>query len=84
MSAWECYNGQWQLNGKPVKVAPVQITPYGNQHIPYEVAEEAYKEYLEQHGSGQSLQRLCERGGFSASEMAILLYDRIKRLERCP
>jgi len=82
MSNWECYNGTWKLGGVPVKVAPVQIQPYGNKDIPYEVAEEAYKEYAAQHGNGQTLERLCERGGFASSEMAILLYDRIKRLER--
>jgi hypothetical protein len=45
------------------------------------VAAEAYKEYAAQYGTGQSLARLNERGGFGWSELAILLYERIKRLE---
>jgi hypothetical protein len=46
------------------------------------VAEEAYKEYADQYGNSQSFERLCERGGFGIDELAILLFDRIKRLER--
>lgn len=49
--------------------------------IPMKIAEEAYKEYAAQFGTSQSLARLNERGGFGAEELAILLYERIKRLE---
>ncbi len=48
--------------------------------VPLVVAEEAHKEYAAQ-GYSQSLARLNERGGFGAAELAILLYQRIKRLE---
>lgn len=48
--------------------------------MPLVVAEEAHKEYAAQ-GYSQSLARLNERGGFGAAELAILLYQRIKRLE---
>ena len=49
--------------------------------VPRPIAEEAYKEYVEQHGDSQSFESLHERGGFGAVEMAVLLYIRIKRLE---
>jgi hypothetical protein len=49
--------------------------------IPKIIAEEAYKEYSAQGHGSQSFQRLQERGGFSAEEIAILLFDRIKRIE---
>lgn len=41
--------------------------------IPWEHAEEAYKEYSLQYGTSQSLQRLAERGGFGASEIVMFL-----------
>jgi len=53
----------------------------GDFEIPSIVAAEAYKEYVAQHGTIQSFERLCERGGFTPSELAILLFNRIKRLE---
>ncbi|OCJ44091.1 hypothetical protein [Serratia sp. 14-2641] len=61
---------------------PVQKTKA--VEIKIEIAQEAYKEYAAQFGKGQSLERLCERGGFSWYELASLLYDRIKRLEGVP
>lgn len=48
---------------------------------PREVSEEAYKEYVAQGHGDQSHARLLERGGFGSVEMAIFLYQRIKRLE---
>jgi len=81
-SEWACVNGVWEgPDGKPVKTAPLQIHPRGNQCIPWEVASEGYREYVACYGQGQTLERLCERGGFAATELCILLYDRIKRLE---
>lgn len=50
-------------------------------NIPKMIAQEAYKEYVDQGHGGQSFDRLHERGGFSAEEIAMLLFDRIKRLE---
>jgi hypothetical protein len=81
--AWICWNGQWQdrATGLPAETAPVQLVPRIDARVPVEIAQEAYKEYAAQHGTSQSFERLCERGGFSATELAILLYERIKRLE---
>ncbi len=76
------YNGEWQSNGKKIDTFPIQDTR-GDCDVPLVVAEEAYKEYAAQHGARQSLKRLGERGGFGASELAILLYERCKRLEKC-
>jgi hypothetical protein len=73
-----CFNGKWNVPTLPIQ----KIQGYtGGGQIPRVVAEEAYKEYSAQYGTSQSLERLCERGGFGAEELAILLYDRIKRLE---
>jgi hypothetical protein len=49
--------------------------------VPWEHAEEAYKEYSAQFGTSQSLERLAERQGFGAAEIVTLLVQRIKRLE---
>jgi len=73
------YNGVWKYMGKPCDTAPVQKT---SGKIPYKIAEEAYKEYSARYGSTQSLQQLNDRGGFGAEELAILLYYRIKRIEK--
>lgn len=42
-------------------------------HVPWSVAEKAYKAYVAQFGSDQSLERIAERGGFGHSELAWLL-----------
>lgn len=63
----------------PMQTAPIQTL--NEKDVPWDVAAEAYKEYAAQYGTSQSLERLCERGGFSASELAILLFERIKRIE---
>jgi len=77
MSQWLCINGKWNCKTSPIQKG------YGesNTSIPYEVAEEAYKEYSAQYGKQQTLERLNERGGFGFAELSILLYERIKRLE---
>ena len=85
MSDWSCVNGIWKdAGGREIKTAPVQkIAGYtGDGRIPFEVAEEAYKEYSAVYGTRQTLERLNQRGGFGAEELMILLYDRCKRLER--
>lgn len=41
--------------------------------IPWWLAEEAYRFYAQQFGTGQSLERLAERGGFGRNELLILL-----------
>lgn len=76
---WELHNGIWKDRaGNVVQTAPVQIVK--NKNIPIEIAEEAYLEYAAQFGNDQSLERLNHRGGFSALEIVLLLFDRIKRL----
>lgn len=79
---WMRVNGVWRDErfNVPMVTAPIQTAR--ETDVPWDVAAEAYKEYAAQHGTEQSLERLCERGGFGASELAILLYERIKRIER--
>ena len=45
-------------NGRP---APLKI--------PWSIAEKAYSQYVFSYGRGQSLERIAQRGGFSALEM---------------
>lgn len=52
-----------------------------SHRIDRRIAEEAYKEYAARGNSDQSFDRLHERGGFGAIELATLLFQRIKRLE---
>ena len=80
-----CLNGVWKDGaGRVLPTAPMQRSQdiMGDHKIPRVVAEEAYKEYAAQNGTSQSFDRLCERGGFGPSELAILLFERIKRLEK--
>ena len=67
-------NGKWNTSTMPMQ-------NWNDTTIPLVVAEEGYKEYSTQQGTGQSLERLGERGGFAGSELSILLFERIKRLE---
>jgi hypothetical protein len=79
-----CVNGKWvDGSSKPLRTLPIQVTQrcMGDSEIPAEIVEEAYKEYAARYGTAQSLERLCERGGFGVAELARLLYDRIKRIE---
>jgi hypothetical protein len=41
----------------------------GPLRIPWSVAEKAYCQYARHYGTGQSLERLAERGGFGLGEM---------------
>jgi hypothetical protein len=41
--------------------------------IPWSLAQLAYEKYSEHYGTGQSLERLAERGGFGWAELASLL-----------
>lgn len=79
---WMRVNGVWRDErfNVPMETAPIQVR--GEGEVPLDVAVEAYKEYAAQYGTSQSLARLNERGGFGAAELAILLYERCKRLER--
>ena len=69
----------WHDGTVVVESAPLLDSSRG---IPMAVAEEAYKEYVARHGNIQSLERINQRGGFGAAELAILLYDRIKVYQR--
>ena len=65
------------------KKFPIQVQYRDTDNwIPFEVAEEIYKEYSHKFGTDQSLQRIGERGGFGKMEAIKLLYERIKRLEK--
>lgn len=71
-------DGNWKdAGGSPIPTVPMQV---GIRKIPEIIAQEAYKEYADQGHGGQSFARLHERGGFSAVEIATLLYERIQRL----
>lgn len=82
MSQFICEQiGKWRTReGEPVKSFPLQLRNLDTS-LPLPVAEEAYKEYVAQYGNQQSLERLAQRGGFGAAEIATLLFERIKRLE---
>ncbi len=43
--------------------------PSGPLRLPWSVAERAYSVYSSRYGTGQSLETLCERGGFYAEEL---------------
>lgn len=60
--------GRENYSGEPVR-------------IPWNYAEEAYKEYSAQYGTQQSLERLAERHGFGVFEIIDLLVKRIRRIE---
>jgi len=78
---WYFNNGRWENGaGVPLKVAPIQT--HLEKSVPWDVSAEAWKEYADQGHGSQSHERICERAGFGAAELAILLYERIKRLER--
>jgi hypothetical protein len=74
MTGFMCTNGKWNCRTAP-------LSPSRTGSVPAVIAEEAYKEYAAQFGTSQSLQRLNERGGFGDTELAIMLYERIKRIE---
>ena len=46
--------------------------------IPWETAEKVYAAYVVLYGTGQSLQRISERGGFAWSEVAGI-FDTLRR-----
>lgn len=49
--------------------------------VPWEHAEEAFKEHSARYGTSQSLEHLAARHGFGAGEIVMLLVGRIRRLE---
>ena len=72
------------LPTRQAKMFPIQgRETYSNERIkiPWGHAEEAYKEYSEQYGTQQSLERLAERQGFGVFEIIDLLVKRIRRIE---
>lgn len=70
---------QWPLTSEVVHV-PMQPED-DSRRIPMEISAEAWKEYAAQGHGDQSHQRMIQRGGFGSVELAILLFQRIKRLE---
>lgn len=48
------------------KLFPLHST---GRMIPWSVAERAYEVYSKRYGTGQSLERLAQRGGFGACEL---------------
>jgi hypothetical protein len=73
-----CAGPQWPGRDGVVHV-PVQ--PEDPGRVPLEVSAEAWKEYAAQGHGDQSHERIIQRGGFGSLELAILLFQRIKRLE---
>lgn len=59
---WFPLQSNWQDRGK----AGAHPT---RRRIPWDIAEKAYGAYAARYGSGQSIERMAERGGFSNSEM---------------
>lgn len=53
------------------RLFPIQNGP----SIPWDMAEIAYATYSKMHGTGQSLKRLAERGGFGWSEFLHLYFN---------
>lgn len=49
--------------------------------IPWSLAERAYVDYARRHGTGQSLERLAERGGFGLAELGMYLSSPRGRLD---
>lgn len=58
-------------------MAPIQAKHFPHNtpqtFVPYWLAEIAYKQYSALYGGSQSLERLCERGGFCPVELAEFL-----------
>ena len=54
---------------------------YKHPTIRKDIAREAYQEYSDQGHGDQSFERLHERGGFGCRELAMLLFQRIHRLQ---
>lgn len=83
MSRFVCIKGgQWKTkDSAPVESLPIQTRDCPNS-LPRPIVEVAYKEYAAQHDTQQSLERLAERGGFGTTEIIILLYEHIERLDR--
>lgn len=59
--------GSSYRDSKGRKVYPVV------SHVPWWLAEEAYRYYSACYGTQQSLERLAERGGFGRKELLMLL-----------
>jgi hypothetical protein len=60
------------------RMFPIQAQRGAAPHpmqVPWHVAELAYSVYAGQNGTGQSLERLAQRGGFGPEEMDELLPD---------
>jgi hypothetical protein len=65
----------------PVRAFKISIE-LADYSIPWQVAEEAFKEYQERFTDMSSLEEVERSGGFGAAELALLLYERVKRVEQ--
>lgn len=73
--------GEWlgKMRSDPQQV-PMQREDRSKRcTVPEGVARLAYEEYSYQYGTGQSFERLHERGGFGEYELIALLADLIER-----
>ena len=59
---------QAEIEGRQPSLNRLPVT-----EIPWWLAKEAYKQYVELYGDSQSLERLAERGGFGRDELLRLL-----------
>ena len=73
IQAGESYRESFPLQGdEPHKGSGRMIYPQPST-IPWWLAKIAYKYYSDEHGIGQSLERLAERGGFGRQELLYYL-----------
>lgn len=56
-----------------IRPFPVHELGEPDGFIPWWLAEIAYEAYVKEAGNSQSLQRICERGGFGRKELMYLL-----------
>lgn len=64
---------------------PIQVHPHirvGGGFISWNIAELVYKDYSKKYGTGQSLERIAECGGFGLWEIATHLLEAIKQEQR--
>ena len=59
--------------GKPYRDQAHKLTYPKQSTIPWWLALEAYRHYVQVYGVSQSLERLAQRGGFGREELLVLL-----------
>jgi len=68
-------------NDKRFNLQTSRLEKNGQITIPWEYAEQAYKEYSFRFGTDQDLERLHARGGFGVEEIIQFLNDMTRRQE---